>query len=48
MALATLDILVVATYAVGIFILAQWVSRGKAGAGPKNTTDCFLVSKNLP
>ena len=48
MGLATIDILVVAAYAVGIFGLAQWVSRDKAGAGPKNSTDYFLASKNLP
>ncbi|MEE4455149.1 hypothetical protein V2S85_26240 [Novosphingobium resinovorum] len=35
-------------YAIGIFGLAQWVSRDKAGAGPKNSTDYFLASKNLP
>ena len=48
MQLATIDILVVIAYAIGIFALAQWVSRDKAGAGPKNTTDYFLASKNLP
>ena len=48
MQLATIDILVVVAYAIGIFALAQWVSRDKAGAGPKNTTDYFLASKNLP
>ena len=48
MQLATLDIVVVVAYAIGIFALAQWVSRDKPGAGPKNTTDYFLASKNLP
>ena len=48
MQLATFDILVVVAYAIGIFGLAQWVSRDTAGAGPKNSTDYFLASKNLP
>ncbi|TCP36645.1 sodium/sugar symporter [Sphingomonas sp. BK235] len=48
MQLATIDVLVVVAYAIFIFALAQWVSRDKAGAGPKNTTDYFLASKNLP
>ncbi len=48
MQLATLDIIVVIAYAIGIFALAQWVSRDKAGAGPKNSADYFLASKNLP
>lgn len=48
MSLASLDIAVIAVYAIAIFGLAQWVSRDKAGAGPKNTTDYFLASKNLP
>lgn len=48
MQLATIDIIVVIAYAIGIFALAQWVSRDKAGAGPKNTTDYFLASKELP
>ena len=48
MQLATIDVLVVIAYAIGIFALAQWVSREKAGAGPRNTTDYFLASKNLP
>jgi SSS family solute:Na+ symporter len=46
--LAPLDITVIVVYAIAIFGLAQWVSRDKAGAGPKNTTDYFLASKNLP
>lgn len=48
MQLSTIDIIVVAAYAVFIFGLAQYVSRDKAGAGAKNTTDYFLASKNLP
>jgi solute:Na+ symporter, SSS family len=48
MQLATIDAAVVIAYAVGIFALAQWVSRDRAGAGPKNTTDYFLASKDLP
>jgi SSS family solute:Na+ symporter len=48
MELAGIDIAVIVIYAIGIFGLAQWVSRDKAGAGPKNTTDYFLASKNLP
>jgi len=48
MQLATIDIAVVAIYFVCIFGLAQYVSRDKAGAGPKNSTDYFLASKNLP
>ena len=48
MRLATVDVLVVVAYAIGIFSLAQWVSRDKAGAGPKNSTDYFLASRNLP
>lgn len=48
MGLALIDIVVVTIYAIGIFGLAQWVSRDKAGAGPKNSTDYFLASKNLP
>ena len=48
MPLATIDVVVVVVYFIGIFGLAQWVSRDRAGAGPKNTTDYFLASKNLP
>src|SRR3954465_3128778 len=48
MQMGTIDIVVVILYAVAIFGLAQWVSRDKPGAGPKNTTDYFLASKNLP
>lgn len=48
MQLNPVDIAVIIVYAIAIFGLAQWVSRDKAGAGPKNTTDYFLASKNLP
>ncbi|HVI99907.1 MAG TPA: sodium/sugar symporter [Sphingomonas sp.] len=47
MGLGTIDIIVVAIYAIAIFGLAQWVSREKAGH-EKNTSDYFLASKNLP
>ncbi len=47
MNLAMIDIVVIALYAVGIFTLAQWVSREKAGH-EKDTSDYFLASKNLP
>ena len=47
MGLSTIDIAVVIVYAIGIFGLAQWVSREKAGHA-KNSTDYFLASKNLP
>ncbi|WP_454886739.1 sodium:solute symporter family transporter [Sphingomonas oryzagri] len=48
MSLAPIDIAVIVIYAIFIFGLAQWVSRDKKGAGPKDTTDYFLASKNLP
>jgi solute:Na+ symporter, SSS family len=47
MSLSTIDLLVVIIYAIGIFSLAQWVSREKAGH-QKDTSDYFLASKNLP
>ena len=47
MSLSTIDLLVVIVYAIGIFSLAQWVSREKAGH-QKDTSDYFLASKNLP
>ena len=47
MNLSTVDILVIVIYAIGIFTLAQWVSRERAGH-IKNTSDYFLASKNLP
>jgi SSS family solute:Na+ symporter len=47
MTLATIDLVILAIYAVCIFGLAQWVSRDKGGA-KKTSTDYFLASKNLP
>src|SRR5579884_1719911 len=45
--LSTIDVAVVIAYAIGIFSLAQWVSRERAGH-EKDTSDYFLASKNLP
>src|SRR5438046_6212292 len=47
MSLSTIDLVVVIAYAIGIFSLAQYVSREKAGHA-KDTSDYFLASKNLP
>ena len=47
MNLATLDIVILAIYAVGIFVLAQWVSREK-GEHKKDAQDYFLASRSLP
>jgi SSS family solute:Na+ symporter len=47
MNLATIDVTVLVTYAIGIFVLAQWVSREKGG-GAKDSTDYFLAGKSLP
>jgi len=47
MTLQTIDLVVVIGYAIGIFALAQWVSRDKAGE-TKDTSDYFLASKSLP
>ncbi|MEN2787241.1 sodium/solute symporter [Sphingomonas qilianensis] len=47
MSLSTIDLIVVIVYAIGIFGLAQWVSREKAGHA-KDTSDYFLASKSLP
>ncbi|PSJ40861.1 sodium/sugar symporter [Allosphingosinicella deserti] len=47
MQLATIDIVVLIAYAIGIFALAQYVSREKAGH-QKDTSDYFLASKSLP
>jgi SSS family solute:Na+ symporter len=47
MSLSTIDLVVVIIYAIGIFSLAQYVSREKAGH-QKDTSDYFLASKNLP
>ena len=47
MQLATIDIVVVIVYAIGIFGLAQLVSRERAGHR-KDTSDYFLASRSLP
>jgi SSS family solute:Na+ symporter len=47
MTLSTIDLSVVILYAIGIFALAQYVSREKAGHS-KDSSDYFLASKNLP
>lgn len=47
MSLATIDIVIIAIYAVFIFGLAQFVSREKAGKA-KDSSDYFLASKSLP
>ena len=47
MTLATLDIAIIAIYAVSIFVLAQWVSREK-GEHQKDAQDYFLASRALP
>ncbi|RYD59990.1 MAG: sodium transporter [Sphingomonadales bacterium] len=45
--LSWIDLIVVIVYAIGIFALAQYVSREKAGHA-KDTSDYFLASKSLP
>jgi len=45
--LATVDMAVLAAYAVGIFGLAQWVSRERPGHH-KDSVDYFLAGKALP
>jgi len=47
MHLSAIDIAVVATYAVSLFLLAQWVSREKSGH-EKDSQDYFLASRALP
>lgn len=47
MTLATIDIVVIAAYAIFIFGLAHYVSREEAGRS-KDSSDYFLASKNLP
>ena len=47
MNLATLDIAILVVYAIGIFVLAQWVSREK-GTHQKDAQDYFLASRALP
>src|SRR6185503_5126263 len=46
MQLTTLDSVIIVVYAIGLFALAQWVSRGHGQR--KDSTDYFLASKNLP
>jgi solute:Na+ symporter, SSS family len=46
-ALSTLDIAIVAIYAICIFVLAQWVSREK-DQREKSAQDYFLASRALP
>ncbi|MDA0694242.1 MAG: sodium/sugar symporter [Proteobacteria bacterium] len=45
--LSTLDITIVAIYAVGLFVLAQWVSREETGHH-KSAKDYFLAGNTLP
>ena len=47
MNLSTLDLSVVALYAIVLLVLAQWVSREKAGH-QKNSSDYFLAGRALP
>ncbi|HEX2083079.1 MAG TPA: sodium transporter, partial [Xanthomonadaceae bacterium] len=47
MILPPLDIGIVLAYLAGIFVLAQWVSREKAGH-QKSAQDYFLASRALP
>jgi len=45
--LATIDMAIVAIYAVALFVIAQWVSREQAGH-EKDAQDYFLAGKALP
>jgi SSS family solute:Na+ symporter len=45
--LASIDIAVVVAYGIGIFALAQWVSRSH-GSDDRNSLDYFLASRSLP
>ncbi len=47
MQLSALDISIIVIYAIGIFALAQWVSREK-GNHQKSAQDYFLASRALP
>jgi SSS family solute:Na+ symporter len=47
MSLSPIDLVVLIVYAIGIFGLAHWVSRERAGH-TKDSSDYFLASKNLP
>jgi SSS family solute:Na+ symporter len=45
--LATIDIIILIVYAIGIFALAQYVSRDKTGE-KKDSAGYFLASRSLP
>src|SRR5215468_5775128 len=47
MQLTTLDMVFIGVYAIGLFSLAQWVSRNKSGQR-KDSKEYFLASKSLP
>lgn len=47
MHMGTLDLSVVAIYAIVLLVLAQWVSREKAGH-EKDSSDYFLAGRSLP
>ena len=47
MRLSTIDTIIVLAYLVGIFVLAQWVSREKSGHR-KDAQDYFLAGRALP
>ena len=47
MRLSTIDAVIVLAYLVGIFVLAQWVSREKSGH-QKDAQDYFLAGRALP
>ncbi|GFE85714.1 sodium/sugar symporter [Steroidobacter agaridevorans] len=47
MQLATLDLIIIVIYAIGLFTLAQWVSRERGGQ-EKDSAEYFLASKTLP
>ena len=47
MNLQAIDYTVVIIYGVLLLVLAQWVSREKAGH-EKNTQDYFLAGRSLP
>lgn len=47
MQLATIDLVIIVIYAIGLFALAQWVSRERGGK-EKDSAEYFLASKTLP
>ena len=47
MGLSNIDVVIVLAYLVGIFVLAQWVSREKGGHR-KDAQDYFLAGRALP